>query len=179
MVISSKRAMRYLSLYILYYIPSWASIIMDIRRIKGARASEVARIIQARLRRNGYSSSANPVSSTGVNVSDIRLSQEYINKYGHNVSPFSGRRGRYLGWDNWVQVNAIINKALDEAHISANVKSLGGKFRIREGRKRFTRSDWEGLSGENVGSMVRPVAREDAWYPENPEKVRKKLEKVI
>lgn len=152
---------------------------MDIRRIKGAKAIEVAHVIQARLRRNGYDSYAMPVSGTGVNVSNIRLSSNYIRKYGRNLSPYTGRRGNVLGWDNWVHVNAIVNKALDEAHVSANVQTLSGKFRIREGKKKFTRKDWEQFAGENVGSVVHPVAREDAWLPENPQKVRKKLEKVI
>lgn len=152
---------------------------MDIRRIKGSNPVDVARILRNRLKRNGYDSYAEPVGKSGVHLSDIRLSQKYVNRFGRNLSPFTGRRGNILGWNNWVHVNAVINKVFDELGASANISTLKGKFQVREGKKRFTRKDWEQFAGENVGSIVSPVAREDAWLPENPKKVREKLKKVI
>ena len=88
------------------------------------------------------------------NFSGVRLSNDYIKKHGYNISPYTGRRGRILGWNDWVRFNNAVNKVMDKHRISANVSSLGGKFKIRNGGIAYTESDWEGLAEENVGSMM-------------------------
>lgn len=96
----------------------------------------------------------------------IRLTSEYVKEHGYNISPFTGRRGRVLGWKDWVRFNNTVNKVMDKYNISANVSSLGGKFKIREGRMKYDEDDWEPLGEENIGSMMEPVARKDAWKSE-------------
>lgn len=96
----------------------------------------------------------------------IRLSKSWIGKHGHNVSPYTGRRGSILGWSDWVRFNNTVNKVMDKFGMSANVSSLGGKFKIREGTKAMTEKDWEGLGEENIGSIVSPVKRREAWVSE-------------
>lgn len=100
-------------------------------------------------------------------VGEVRLSQEYVDKKGYNVSSFSGRRGRYLSWDQWVDLNDKVNDLFDINGVKADITSLGGKFVIREkddGRQ--TERDWSGVKHENVGSMMNPVPRYRAWVPE-------------
>ena len=111
-------------------------------------------------------------TGSSIDITGCRLSQEYIDEYGYNLSPYAEmfggklRRGRILGWEDWVEVNDAINDVLDEQDVSANVQSLGGKFKIRRGRDRMRRDDWEDLAYENVGSMMHPISREDAWMSE-------------
>lgn len=112
-----------------------------------------------------YIDKEKPLNS--FNFSQVRLSGEYVKKYGYNVSPYEPhRRGRILGWKDWVKFNNTVNQVLNKHRISANVSSLGGKFKIRKGGIAYGESDWEGLAEENVGSMVQPVARRDAWMSE-------------
>lgn len=107
-----------------------------------------------------------PAPRSSIDFHGIRLSTEWMKEHGHNVSPFTGRRGNVLGWKDWVRFNNAVNKVMDKYNISANVSSLGGKFKIREGRMKYTEDDWEGLADENVGSMMSPVSRRDAWRSE-------------
>ena len=100
------------------------------------------------------------------NFSGVRLSSDWVGKHGYNISPYTGRRGRILGWQDWVRFNNTVNKVMDKYNISAKVSSLGGKFKIREGRLAMTEDDWEGLAEENVGSIMEPVSRRDAWRSE-------------
>jgi len=100
------------------------------------------------------------------NFGRVRLSKEHIRKHGYNISPSTGRRGNILGWNDWVRFNNTVNNVMDKHSISANVSSLGGKFKIRKGTNAMTEADWESLAGENVGSMMQPVARRDAWHSE-------------
>lgn len=116
------------------------------------------------------------ISGSRINLSNCRLTEKYVKKYGRNVKTNTyglgerakthKRRGRVLGWEDWVEFNDAVNDVLDELNISANVKSLGGKFNIREKRQRKTRADWRPLASENVGSMMYPQTRRDAWSPE-------------
>jgi hypothetical protein len=138
---------------------------MEIRKIIGANRETVRDKLTSALKRLGYDFGVRPAGA-GFEIRNIRLSDEYVKKYGRNFSPFTGRRGRILGWRNWVQVNNAVNDVLDRMDVGANIKSLGGKFKIRYGKHRFTEGDWEGLAYENVGSVVRPVARKDVWLPE-------------
>jgi hypothetical protein len=76
----------------------------------------------------------------------------------------TGRRGRTLNWDDWVEANGIVNEVLDKLGVSANVKSLGGRFRIRRGFEAV--KDWGEREYENVGSVMNPVSRREAWHKE-------------
>lgn len=114
----------------------------------------------------GVYCSIDQTSKTSLNLSGCRLTKEYVDKYGYNISPYTQRRGRILGWEDWVFVNDAINNVLDRNTVSANVKSLHGRFVIRTGIDRFSESDWEDVKYDNVGSMVNPVNRGDAWQSE-------------
>ena len=123
--------------------------------------------LQAELRKAGFDAYVNAPSPTqGVTISDVRLSEDYVKKQGYNVSPYTGRKGKILGWKNWVAFNNTLNKVMNRHKISATAKSLGGKFMIRKGGVPYTAEDWEGLKEENVGSMMKPVTRGEAWVSE-------------
>lgn len=129
--------------------------------------SAVVSSIQNTLKRKGYDNEIDSrTNACSFNISNIRLNQEYVDNKGRNVSPWSGRRGRILNWDNWVEVNNTINGVLDKYGLSANASSLHGKFKIREGTKKYTENDWKSLGTENVGSEMQPVMRRDAWASE-------------
>jgi len=108
-----------------------------------------------------------------MNKLDIRFDSDWRNNYSTwktsqfrhnksvNISTYSGRRTNILNWQDWVNVNNAFNKVMNKHHVSANVSTLGGKFKVRQGTKAFDEQDWEFLSGENVGSQMRPVLRED------------------
>ena len=150
---------------------------MKITRIDGANPQFVGNAVKEALKEAGYDSYVD-VKGSMVNLSYIRLSSDYIQKYGRNVSPYTGRHGNVLGWGNWVEVNNIINKTLDKMGVSANVSSQHGKLKIREGTHAFTERDWEEWGERNVGSIMNPIRARDAWIPENPEKARKKLKEL-
>jgi len=130
-----------------------------------SKLNQLVEDIRRRLDERGFTAYFT-VKNGAIQLSDIRISQQRIDKLGHNIqySPYtkSGeRRTRALSWDDWVDVNDAVNDVLDDAGVSANVKSLGGKFDIRDkysGRR--TEQDWEHLATENVGSVMEPVTRE-------------------
>jgi hypothetical protein len=142
---------------------------MEIRKIIGATTEEVGKNIKNALKKLGYDYYPT-YTGKGIRLQDIRLSEDYIKKYGRNISPYTGRRGRILGWYNWVEVNNAINNVLDKLHVSANVHSLHGKLKVREGKRRFGEKDWEEWGERNVGSIVRPVRMKEAWLPEKERK---------
>jgi len=139
---------------------------MEIRKIVGADKEIIKEKLTSALKKLGYDFKVSP-KGAGFEIRNIRLSDDYVKKHGYNFSPYTGRRGRILGWQNWVEVNNTANIILDKLHAGANIKSLGGKFRIREGKHAFTESDWEDKGYENVGSMVEPITRKEAWQPEH------------
>lgn len=123
--------------------------------------------LQDELKKQGFNFYVDVISPyNSFKISDVRLSEGYTKKYGYNVSPYTGKRGNILGWNDWVRFNNTLNKVMDRHRVSANAQSLGGKFIIRKGGVPFTESDWEELAEENVGSMVRPVSRREAWVSE-------------
>jgi hypothetical protein len=123
--------------------------------------------LQDELRKQGFSFYTEVVSPyNSFKISDVRLSEEWTKKHGYNVSPYTGKRGSILGWKDWVRFNNTLNNVMNRHRISANAQSLGGKFTIRKGGVPMTESDWEALAEENVGSMVRPVPRREAWISE-------------
>lgn len=159
---------------------------MQITKIRGATNREIQDAVSATLNSLDMKANLSSRTSTSVDVRNIR------NKESHNVMPYSeqmgygkSRRTNTLTWDEWVKVNNAINDALDRHHASANVHSLGGKFKIRHGQKRYTAEDWDSLGEENVGSMVNPVRRKD-WvlsaqqaYDEGYSFSHRKLKKLI
>lgn len=139
---------------------------MQITRIMGEDPNRLANEIDSSLRNNGISCFVSTPTSSSIRLQNCRLTDDYVNKHGYNISPYSGRRGRVLNWDNWVTVNNTINKVLDRHDVSANASSLHGTFQIREGKKAFTEDDWEHLGWQNVGSVMSPVSRREAWSSE-------------
>lgn len=136
--------------------------------------------LKSALIKKGYSNWVDKTSGQGMNIRDIRLSQKRVDKYGYNLSPWTGRRGRILGWKDWVTVNNTINKVLDMERVSANVKSLGGKFKIREGKTSFREAKWLREAGhDNIGSQMSPIERVDAWLPESRSVKRSRLGRVM
>ena len=137
----------------------------DNKNVKMSRkeSDNLARKLMKQLEKNGIGCEVNPETSSRLNVTNCRFTQKYVDKYGYNQSPFTNRKGKVLGWQDWVEFNNTLNDTLDNADVSANIKSLGGKFNIRAGDKRFDEDDWERLSYEDVGGSMSPVIREDAW----------------
>lgn len=129
---------------------------MYVRKIKGVDPDVLASEISSTFKKAGYNNIINKKGKSGFSISDIRLSEAYVKKYGRNVNDFSGIRGRYLGWDNWVEVNNLINKVVDKFHAEAKVDSLGGKFKIREGKRRYTEDDWEDIKYERGMNVWKP-----------------------
>lgn len=152
---------------------------MKITRIRGSDADSVASAVQSSLSAKGYDVMVEPKTSTSVSIRKVRLGKPILETSGYNISPYTNRRGRVLGWRNWVEVNNTINETLDRMNVSANASSLGGRFKVREGKTAFTEDDWEDLKYENVGSVVNPLKRVDAWASEGKPAIKKKLDKVV
>lgn len=135
---------------------------MEITKIRGAANQEIADAVNTAISSLGMKANVSTKTSTSVDVRNI------INRESHNVMPYSERAGygksrrtSTLTWNEWIAVNNAINDVLDRHHASANVHSLGGKFRIRQGNKRYTAEDWDDIGDENVGSQVNPVRRKE------------------
>lgn len=135
---------------------------MEITKIRGATNRELYDAVGTELSKLGMTANLSTRTSTSLDVRNIR------NKDSHNVRTYSeiagygkSRRTNALSWGEWIKVNNAINDVLDSFNASANVHSLGGKFRIRQGVKRYTADDWDALGDENVGSQMTPVSRKD------------------
>lgn len=148
---------------------------MEITKIRGADSARVADAMRQALDKRGYTANISTPTSTSVRIQNVRLGDKIVSKHGYNISPYTARRGRILSWNDWVDVNNTTNKILDIMKVSANAKSLGGKFRIREGTRAYTEDDWEDLKYDNVGSMVNPIERGEAWKSEGIPREKKKL----
>jgi len=144
---------------------------VEIRKIRGATAERVANAVREGLKKVDFDARVDVENSTSVKVSGVRLSNAHIEKHGKNISPHSGRLGNVLGWNDWVKFNNMVNSALDKLKASANAHSLGGKFKIREGKRAYTEADWEALGNRNVGSMINPVYARDSWVSEETPKI--------
>jgi len=88
--------------------------------------------LKAGARRLGYNCYINKANRTRIDVSDVRLSDEYVTKFGRNINN-NGRRGRYLSWTNWTLLIDMINDVLDKLGMSANVSSQHNLMKIRNG----------------------------------------------
>jgi hypothetical protein len=144
-----------------------------ITKIRGIDSDELAQEIKSALENDGYTARVSSPTSTSVNIQNVRLGNKAIERRGYNISPYTGRKGRVIGWKDWVEVNDTINDVMDRKNASGNVRSLNGKFVIREGKQRKTERDWSSIGGENVGSQMNPVSREEAWSSENVPRVKK------
>lgn len=142
----------------------------QITSIKGDMSKEdLANELKRLLNHRGYDANVR-VDKGHIKIGDVRLSEKYLDEKGYNLKEnlWNGkkRRGRILNWNNWVEVNDTINDVMDKFKMSGNASSLGGKFKIRKGTERMTEDDWSYQQGENVGSIMHPIAREDDWQPE-------------
>lgn len=163
---------------------------VEIRKLRGATSNEVAYELRKGLDELGFTGSVEKINPTAVKASQIRLGDKHIRKYGYNISPYGvmtgeTRRGRVLGWRDWVNFNKMVNDVLDKLGASANAHSLGRKFVIRKGKRRYTEADWQDLAYENVGSQMYPVMRKDAWVSEETPRTlikgrwKRKLREVV
>jgi hypothetical protein len=63
------------------------------------------------------------------------------------IGPTKKMKAKYLEWDDWVQLHALVNDVLDELDIDADVWSepndVKGKMWIRKGMRRRVRYDYE------------------------------------
>lgn len=78
-------------------------------------------------------------SKSSIRFSECKLTDDYVERYGMNEN-MSGRGGRYLSYDDWVEVNNTVNGVLDEANVSAVVSSV--THDIRSGRTKYSFRDY-------------------------------------
>ena len=130
-----------------------------------SKIDDIKSDIKNKLDNRGYSATVDIVGNS-IKLRSIRISNDRISSKGHNLQRKHGQEGykrtRALSWGDWVEVNDSVNDVLDKHGVAANVKSLGGKFDIRdksEGRR--DENDWSSLSYENVGSMMEPIPRSE------------------
>jgi len=110
----------------------------------------------------GYKSFVYIHNSTHIKVSNVRLSDKFVEEFGYNIHQgcmYTKRRTRVLNFDQWRIVNHTINKVLDDYHVSANVSSLQGNFKIRMGLHKFEEDEWITNYYVNIGSTMYPVYR--------------------
>ncbi len=132
--------------------------------VKGSVMESIGRM----LKKKGYSVDVELYKGQ-IMLRNIRVDTD---RRGHNWRQKWGdggyKRTNNLSWDDWVEVNDTVNDTLDKFKVNANVKSLGGKFDIRdrdEGRR--NENDWSNLEYENVGSMMNPITRKDLIVSKN------------
>jgi len=107
-----------------------------------------------------------------VKVSNVRLNKEI---WGLNVSPYQEAMGYtgmvknypILNYWQWGIVNVSLNTILDLFGVSANVRSLRGLFVIREGTEKYGFDEWRWREDDNIGSIMYPVIRCEAWRPKS------------
>lgn len=139
-------------------------------KLKEGEINRLARSIKSRLNKKGYDCKIN-LRGSNFELHGCRLNDQYVKKHGRNLSPYAERwgktrRGRVLGWNNWVQVNNAVNAVMDEKNVCGKIDSLHGKFKVRDGKRKYTEDDWEDLGCENVGSEMYPMQRCEAWRSE-------------
>jgi len=114
-----------------------------------------------------------------MKLSDIRLNKEV---WGTNKSPYSSRSPfsyrTILNYWQWGIVNTAINTVLDVFSVSANVRSLNGLFVIRERMEKRDFYDWSLREYDDIGSIMNPVIRYEAWCPRDLEKFSKAVDRA-
>ena len=104
------------------------------RKISGEELDYLAHLIKVRLNSYGYSSTVNKITASSLKLSDVRLTQSMITKYGHNRKSDSGHRTSYPSWTNWGAIVHLINSLMDETDITASITSQHGLIKWREGK---------------------------------------------
>jgi len=148
---------------------------MEIRKIRDRngrylhpiQTKELALSIESTLKDIGFRAYAYSLNSSAIRISGVRLNTK---AWGHNISPYTYRRGNILNYYQWGLVNYTLNVIFDYHELSAKITSLNGLFVIRDGFERYTFRDWEDRKWDNVGSVINPIYRIDAWSPANYEK---------
>lgn len=118
----------------------------------------------------GFKFYISPIGA-GLRISTIRNDTDlrgyrYCSWSAQWTKSHKPRRSNCLSWNDWVEFNNLVNAAMDRLNISANITTLGGGsrgFTIRKGMKAMTEDDWEDRKYDNVGSMMFPVNRCDAY----------------
>ena len=148
---------------------------MEIRKIRDRNGryihpietKELALSIESTLNEIGFRAYAYSLNSSAIRISGVRLNTK---AWGHNISPYTKRRGNILNYYQWGLVNYSLNAIFDYHELSAKITSLNGLFVIRDGFTRYTFRDWEDRKWDNVGSVINPIMRVEAWAPANYEK---------
>jgi len=97
---------------------------MIIRRIRPKyRTSDLMRAIEYEMHCLRYNCNVAAINSTSIKFSTVRLSSEYIREKGYNYNLHSGRQGRCLNWNNWLEVDDCLNRLRDSLGVSFNVIS--------------------------------------------------------
>lgn len=148
----------------------------DHKRLSESECNNLYSAVGKKLADLGYDYNIESVThKCSFRVTNIRLADKKLQEDGYNISPYTGRRGRVLNWDNWVEVNNAINEVFDEKKMAGKISSLNNQFKIRDGKTAFTEDEWEEKAYGNVGSQISPVYRKDAWGSEGiPAKLKKK-----
>lgn len=135
---------------------------MTFTKVEGLELKPLLRLIQDRLDKSGYK-----CRIYNNELRNFRLNDNYIKDLGYNISPYTRRRGRILSWNNWLLVNCIVNEICNDNYVSANIKTLGNKFTIRQGKTEYREKDWLEQGGyDNVGSIINPCYRIYGWQSE-------------
>lgn len=142
--------------------------IIKCRKIMPKEMQRMTEKISKRLNMLGIDCYIDVVGNTKVAFRQCKLTQDYIDNYGYNVSSYSERRSRLLGWEDWVDFHQVVNDVMDEDDISAHVFSIGcGGFEIRKGMNRMSREDWSSNEHYNVGSMAQPISCVNRYITED------------
>ena len=132
---------------------------MEVTKIRGATGQQVYDRIESELGKYGFRIGLG--GSVNVRPTYVSFTVELADDAGRNVHigyNYTERKINKLGWDDWVFVNGMINRVLDDMQVSANVQSLKGQFVIRRGTQKFVEDDWADQRHRNVGSIMEPVS---------------------
>jgi len=155
--------------------------IRKIRKFDGSKLnsnelSELSKDIYYTIRELGFDCEVSIENKSFIRISNVRLRPEY---WGYNISPYSGRRGRILNYQQWGLINHALNALFDKYWLRAKIVSLNGKFIIRDDLMKFGFQNWEDVEYENIGSNFRPIYRVEAWQPEDREKFNEKFAEYV
>jgi hypothetical protein len=113
-------------------------------------ASLIAAQIDAAIHRAGFQARVITTGAQAVSVENVRINPTMRPR---NVGGFlTPKRVPYLCWEDWVEVNGLINDVLDHHGAVAKVETLMGQFLIRDRDGRKGEADWEELKHKPVGN---------------------------
>ena len=145
---------------------------MEITKIRGSTGQQVFDRIGSELEKYGFRIGLG--GSVHVRPTYVSFTVELADDAGRNIHigyGYKKRKLNKLGWNDWVFVNGLVNRVLDEMSVSANVQTLKGQFVIRRDTQKFTEDDWEDQKWRNVGSIIQPVHLVEQYQP-SPERVQ-------